>query len=136
MKRNVLGGLVLLAGMASVATACQGYNVDPVTGVESDAGGYVPYSATFTGVPATANGQALASAVVKSKDRQYGVYFQDDWAVNNKLTFNLGVRYEFFGAMTDPDNRFFRPAHRRRGTRTALTPRKSRKIRSRQVHVG
>lgn len=70
------------------------YNVDPVTGVESDGSGYVPYSATFTGVPATAGGQALASAVVKSKDRQYGVYFQDDWVVTPRLTFNLGVRWD------------------------------------------
>jgi len=66
------------------------YNVDPVTGVESS-----PYSATFTGIPATVNGQALASAVAKSNDRQYGIYFQDDWVVNNKLTLNLGVRWDY-----------------------------------------
>ena len=27
----------------------------------------------------------------------YGGYFQDDWKVTNKLTVNLGIRYDFFG---------------------------------------
>jgi outer membrane receptor protein involved in Fe transport len=30
-----------------------------------------------------------------SKNRQYGIYFQDDWVVNNRLTFNIGVRYDY-----------------------------------------
>lgn len=31
------------------------------------------------------------------KFRDYGFYFQDDWRINNKLTLNLGIRYEFYG---------------------------------------
>jgi outer membrane receptor protein involved in Fe transport len=30
-----------------------------------------------------------------SKNRQYGIYLQDDWAVNDRLTLNLGVRYDY-----------------------------------------
>ena len=30
-----------------------------------------------------------------SKNRQYGLYIQDDWAVNDKLLLNLGVRYDY-----------------------------------------
>jgi len=29
-----------------------------------------------------------------STDKQFGVYFQDDWAVNERLILNLGVRWD------------------------------------------
>jgi outer membrane receptor protein involved in Fe transport len=32
---------------------------------------------------------------VTSKDKQYGAYIQDDWAVNDHLTLNLGVRWDY-----------------------------------------
>jgi outer membrane receptor protein involved in Fe transport len=47
-----------------------------------------PWKATFAAVTAG------ASPVVTSSDRQLGVYFQDDWATNDKLTLNLGVRWD------------------------------------------
>ncbi len=65
-----------------------GYN--PIFNYDVTAAGVAPdpYKATFAIVTP---GQ---SPVAFSKDRQFGVYLQDDWAVNNKLTFNLGVRYD------------------------------------------
>jgi hypothetical protein len=33
-----------------------------------------------------------------------GVYFQDDWRVNQRLTLNLGLRYDIFTPFTEADN--------------------------------
>ena len=35
--------------------------------------------------------------------RDYGFYFQDDWRVSEKLTLNLGLRYEFYGVPFERD---------------------------------
>ena len=45
------------------------YNVDPVTGVEHDANGDVPYSATFAGIPVTVGGKPIVDAVANAASR-------------------------------------------------------------------
>jgi hypothetical protein len=35
----------------------------------------------------------------------HGVFVQDDWRITEKLTINLGLRYEYEGATTDSENR-------------------------------
>jgi outer membrane receptor protein involved in Fe transport len=48
-----------------------------------------PFKAFFT------NPVPGLSPVAKSSTKQYGLYIQDDWAVNEKLTLNLGVRWDY-----------------------------------------
>lgn len=51
-----------------------------------------PYKAFFT-KPVTGLGGLAPS--ITSADKQFGAYIQDDWAVNDKLTLNLGVRWDY-----------------------------------------
>lgn len=48
-----------------------------------------PYQVLF---PVVAPGR---NPVATTKDKQFGTYIQDDWAVNDKLTLNLGVRWDY-----------------------------------------
>ena len=59
------------------------YDVNP-TGTAAD-----PYKAFFT------NPVAGLAPVAKSKNTQLGLYIQDDWAQTDKLTWNLGVRWDY-----------------------------------------
>ncbi|KGI79126.1 TonB-dependent receptor [Oleiagrimonas soli] len=61
------------------------YNVTP-SGTDSQ-----PYEVIF---PKPVTGLGL-SPMVTTKDKQLGTYIQDDWAVNDKLTLNLGVRWDY-----------------------------------------
>jgi outer membrane receptor protein involved in Fe transport len=49
----------------------------------------LPYKAFFT------NPVPGESPVATSRNKQFGTYIQDDWAVNDKLTLNLGVRWDY-----------------------------------------
>ena len=49
----------------------------------------IPYKVDFpTPVPGL-------SPVARSSNKQFGTYIQDDWAVNERLTLNLGVRWDY-----------------------------------------
>jgi hypothetical protein len=49
-----------------------------------------PFQAAYTALY-QGNKQVLAN----SNDKLYGIYFQDDWNVNQHLLLNLGVRYDY-----------------------------------------
>lgn len=51
---------------------------------------------TVTGLPSIIRTDgAIPASGVDFDNNQYGVYFQDDWQVNNKLLLNLGLRYDY-----------------------------------------
>ena len=53
-------------------------------------GAEVPYFVRF-GSPAA----GTSGGVVTSKNKQFGIYFQDDWAATERLTLNLGLRWDY-----------------------------------------
>ena len=58
---------------------------DPAAGIDAN-----PFQVTFG-----ARGDPSISTTATSQNKQFGVYFQDDWAVTSRLVLNLGVRYDF-----------------------------------------
>ncbi|MGH8190030.1 MAG: TonB-dependent receptor [Rhodanobacteraceae bacterium] len=88
--------LTLVSQDSGDATAQAFYNVctaDAANNNPNCAPGFVgtfapPYKAFFA-VPTVG-----MSPVVRTKDKQYGAYIQDDWTVNKHLTLNLGVRWD------------------------------------------
>jgi hypothetical protein len=39
-----------------------------------------------------------------NRENMYGIFFQDDWKALPNLTLSAGIRYSYFGPMTDKDN--------------------------------
>lgn len=72
-------------------TAADAENINPqfyfnVTPAGTDA---LPYKALFT------NPVPGLSPTATSRDNQFGIYLQDDWAQNEHLTWNLGARWDY-----------------------------------------
>jgi Carboxypeptidase regulatory-like domain/TonB dependent receptor len=54
------------------------------------------------------SGFVARAAGYDEKSQNWGVYLQDDWRLSDRLTVNLGVRYEYETPMTELDNRSVR----------------------------
>lgn len=50
-----------------------------------------------------------ATILPQGQNRFYGAFINDDWKITRDLTLNLGLRYEFETAYTDPEDRLNRP---------------------------
>ncbi len=54
--------------------------------------------------------RAVAPSVANFKNRQWGLYLQDDWSVTSRLELNLGLRWDYEDNMLN--NRYATPADR------------------------
>ncbi|HEX5084860.1 MAG TPA: TonB-dependent receptor, partial [Blastocatellia bacterium] len=61
------------------------------------------FAAFLMGLPTSATINQPADYAEQSTTT--GIFFQDDWKFNSRLTINLGLRYEVEGALTDRYNR-------------------------------
>ena len=64
--------------------------------------------ATFLLGALEGNSNVASIPIQRPRVNMVGFFFHDDFKITQNLTLNLGVRYEYFGAMTDPDNRLSR----------------------------
>jgi hypothetical protein len=69
----------------------------------TDVNGLQGLAAFLLGLPTTQ--QIVRRADYSEYSKTYGIFVQDDWRVNSKLTINLGLRYEIETALTERQNK-------------------------------
>ena len=72
-------------------TITKHFNENPVFFFASDISATVPYKAEW----------GYGNPDLSENNNEYGIYGQDDWSVNDKLTLNLGLRWDYETNMFD-----------------------------------
>jgi outer membrane receptor protein involved in Fe transport len=76
-------------------------NITGIPGYDG-VGGWNSY-ATFLLGQMSGYGKSVQFEEMTGRENQYGLYVTDRWQVNEKLTVNLGLRYEYFPLMSRAD---------------------------------
>ena len=74
-------------------TIIKNFEANPRYFFRSDISSTIPYKARY----------GLGNPNLSADNTQYGIYAQDDWAVNDQLILNLGLRWDYETDMFDPD---------------------------------
>ena len=77
----------------------------PVTPGYTGVGGWNSYAAFLLGLMSS-YGKSVQFEEMTGRENQYGFYITDRWQVNDKLTVNLGLRYEYYPLMSRADRGF------------------------------
>jgi hypothetical protein len=91
--------------------------VDFTGNISSNSKGFIKFSNLsdfLTGTPSGSGSKILTGNPERHlNNQQYAAFFQDDWRVTQKLTLNLGVRYELYGVIKEANNLLanFDPQH-------------------------
>ena len=63
-----------------------------------------PFADGLLGVPIVAQREELTFGSFGERDKEFGLYFQDDFKVNKRLTVNLGLRWDLYKPSTEANN--------------------------------
>ena len=77
-------------------------NATALNGGAQSANLYNQYAAFLLGL-ASRGAESVQYEVMTTREWQHGWYVRDRWQVNNKLTLDLGLRYEYYPLMTRAD---------------------------------
>ncbi len=99
--------------LANAVTETAGINASPAgkTAYVATSGTGLSYASFLVGEIDKGSFTQYLQSELGTRFRSISPYVQDDWKVNNKLTLNLGLRYDFFPTLTEVHNAqsFFDP---------------------------